>query len=142
MSTSNNKNFIKILVISFTIFIFGMSPALAQVVVIPLPADSVNKGLVPVAVGSIDSLGGISSGFGIDSVTNPSAGVYVITLSSTINPGNPIVTITPFTIGAGAPEIAGYEAINSTSFRVQIQNASGIAVSSAFAFTAYNVVEE
>lgn len=92
---------------------------------------------VPIAYGSIDSLGGISTGYGIGSVTNSATGVYEITLDLDSNVTNTVVTITPFTIGFGIPEIAGYETIDQNNFIVRIQDASGTARDSAFTFVVY-----
>ncbi|MBX2827437.1 MAG: hypothetical protein KTR22_04710 [Flavobacteriaceae bacterium] len=90
-----------------------------------------------IAYGSIDSLGGISTGYGIASVTNSDTGVYEIELDLDSNPANTIVTITPFTIGFGIPEIAGYETTSANTFIVRIQDASGTARDSAFSFVVY-----
>ncbi|GAB5400653.1 MAG: hypothetical protein Aureis2KO_22380 [Aureisphaera sp.] len=90
-----------------------------------------------IAYGSIDSLGGISTGYGIDSVNNSATGVYEITLDLDSNPANTIVTITPFTIGFGVPEIAGYETTGANTFTVRIQDATGTARDSAFSFVVY-----
>ncbi|MDC8006066.1 hypothetical protein POV27_18585 [Aureisphaera galaxeae] len=90
-----------------------------------------------IAYGSIDSLGGISTGYGIASVNNSATGVYEITLDLDSNPANTIVTITPFTIGFGVPEIAGYETTGANTFTVRIQDASGTARDSAFSFVVY-----
>ncbi len=92
---------------------------------------------VPIAYGSIDSLGGISTGYGITSVNNSATGVYEVTLDLDSNPANTIVTITPFTIGFGVPEIAGYETTSANTFTVRIQDASGTARDSAFTFVVY-----
>lgn len=92
---------------------------------------------VPIAYGSIDSLGGISTGYGIASVNNSATGVYQITMDLDSNPANTIVSITPFTIGFGTPEIAGYETTGANTFTVRIQDASGTARDSAFAFVVY-----
>lgn len=90
-----------------------------------------------IAYGSIDSLGGISTGYGIASVNNSATGVYEITLDLDSNPANTVVTITPFTIGFGIPEIAGYETTGANTFTVRIQDASGSARDSAFTFVVY-----
>ncbi|WP_435579039.1 hypothetical protein [Gilvibacter sp.] len=90
-----------------------------------------------IAYGSIDSLGGISTGYGIASVNNSATGVYEITLDLDSNPTNTVVTITPFTIGFGIPEIAGYETTGANTFTVRIQDASGSARDSAFTFVVY-----
>lgn len=92
---------------------------------------------VPICYGSIDSLGGISSGYGIASVNNSATGVYEITMDLDSNPANTIVNVTPFTIGFGIPEIAGYETVSANSFTVRIQDASGTARDSAFTFVVY-----
>lgn len=92
---------------------------------------------VPIAFGSIDSLGGISTGYGITSVNNSATGVYEVVIDLDSNPANTIVTITPFTIGFGIPEIAGYETTGSNSFTIRIQDASGTARDSAFTFVVY-----
>ena len=139
MNISIGKSSMKLLILSFVFFTCATGFAASQVVVIPLGGDSVNKGLVPVAVGSIDSLGGISSAFGVSSVLNSEVGTYVITLSGEIDSGNPIVMLTPFTTGFPGPEIMGYEAIDSNSFRIRVQDAAGDAKDSAFSFAVYNV---
>lgn len=108
-----------------------------KVVVVPMAGDSVEPALIPVAVGSIDAIGGISSGYGIASVTNPATGSYTITLTSSISSGNPIVNVTPYTGSPGSPEIAGYSPQSSNSFNVTIQDEAGNGVDSAFAFTVY-----
>ncbi len=92
---------------------------------------------VPIAFGSIDSLGGISTGYGIASVNNSATGVYEVTLDLDSNPANTIVTITPFTIGFGVPEICGYETTGANTFTIRIQDASGTARDSAFTFVVY-----
>lgn len=92
---------------------------------------------VAIAYGSIDSLGGISTGYGIASVNNSAVGVYEITLDLDSNPANTLVTITPFTIGFGVPEIAGYETTGANTFTVRIQDAAGTARDSAFSFVVY-----
>jgi hypothetical protein len=108
-----------------------------KVVVVPMAGDSVEPALIPVAVGSIDSIGGINSGYGIASVTNHAAGRYTITLTSNISPDNPIVNVTPYTGSPGSPEIAGYSPLTSNSFDVTIQDEAGNGVDSAFAFIVY-----
>jgi len=90
-----------------------------------------------IAYGSIDSVGGISTGYGITSVTNSAVGVYEIVLDLDSNPANTVVTITPFTIGFGTPEICGYESTGSNTFTVRIQDATGTARDSAFSFVVY-----
>ena len=92
---------------------------------------------MPIAYGSIDSLGGISTGYGIASVNNSATGVYEITLDLDSNPANTVVNITPFTIGFGIPEIAGYETTSANTFIVRIQDTSGTARDSAFTFVVY-----
>ena len=92
---------------------------------------------MPIAYGSIDSLGGISTGYGIASVNNSATGVYEITLSLDSNPANTVVSITPFTIGFGIPEIAGYETIDANNFIIRIQDNNGTARDSAFTFVVY-----
>ena len=129
----------KLIAVATLIAISFSTSVLAKVVVVPLPAESVNKGLVPVAVGAIDSLGGISSGHGISSVSNPSTGEYIINIDGTISDANPIVVLSPFTIGFGIPEIMGYEKIDSDSFRVRVQDVAGTAKDSAFSFAVYYV---
>ncbi|MCH9659531.1 MAG: hypothetical protein K0U54_01325 [Bacteroidetes bacterium] len=100
-------------------------------------ANTLYGNSLPIAYGSIDSVGGISSGYGISSVNNSAVGVYEITLNLDSNPANTIVTITPFTIGFGTPEIAGYETTGANSFTVRIQDATGTARDSAFSFMVY-----
>ncbi len=90
-----------------------------------------------IAYGSIDSVGGISTGYGIASVTNSATGVYDVVLDLDSNPANTIVTITPFTIGFGVPEIAGYESTGANTFTIRIQDATGTARDSAFSFVVY-----
>ncbi len=90
-----------------------------------------------IAYGSIDSVGGISTGYGIASVNNSATGVYEITLDLDSNPANTVVMITPFTIGFGTPEICGYETTGANTFTVRIQDASGSARDSAFSFVVY-----
>ena len=90
-----------------------------------------------IAYGSIDSLGGISTGYGVDSVNNSATGVYEITLDLDSNAANTVVMITPFTTGFGIPEIAGYETTGANTFTVRIQDASGTARDSAFSFVVY-----
>ncbi len=102
------------------------------------PADNrIYGNSTAIAYGSIDSLGGISTGYGIASVNNSATGVYEITLDLDSNPANTIVTITPFTIGFGIPEIAGYETTSANTFTVRIQDAAGTARDSAFSFVVY-----
>ena len=91
----------------------------------------------PIAYGSIDSLGGISTGYGIDSVNNSATGVYEITLDLDSNAANTVVMITPFTIGFGIPEIAGYETTGPNTFTIRIQDVGGTARDSAFSFVVY-----
>ena len=76
-------------------------------------------------------------GYGIASVNNSATGVYEVTLDLDSNPANTVVTITPFTIGFGIPEIAGYETTGANTFIVRIQDASGTARDSAFTFVVY-----
>lgn len=90
-----------------------------------------------IAYGSIDSVGGISTGYGITSVTNSAVGVYEIVIDLPSNAANTVVSITPFTIGFGTPEICGYESTGANTFTVRIQDASGTPRDSAFAFTVY-----
>lgn len=90
-----------------------------------------------IAYGSIDSVGGISTGYGIASVTNSAVGVYDVVLDLDSNPANTIVTITPFTIGFGVPEICGYETTGANTFTIRIQDAAGTARDSAFTFVVY-----
>lgn len=90
-----------------------------------------------IAYGSIDSVGGISTGYGIASVNNSATGVYEVVLGLDSNPANTVVTITPFTIGFGVPEICGYETTGANTFTVRIQDATGTARDSAFTFVVY-----
>ncbi|MBV1922747.1 MAG: hypothetical protein KUG68_01830 [Flavobacteriaceae bacterium] len=90
-----------------------------------------------IAYGSIDSVGGISTGYGISSVTNSATGVYEVVMDLDSNPANTVVTITPFTIGFGVPEICGYETTGANTFTVRIQDATGTARDSAFTFVVY-----
>lgn len=92
---------------------------------------------IPVAWAAVDSGGGLSGSFGVASVTNPMEGVYDVTLQNPAVAGNTPVVITPFTIGFGLPEIAGYEATSATTFTVQIQTATGTARDSAFSFVVF-----
>ena len=92
---------------------------------------------VPIAYGSIDAVGGINTGYGVASVNNSNTGIYEITLDLETNPANPTVVITPFTLGIGIPEIAGYEALNANTFRVNIQDVAGVARNSAFSFVVF-----
>lgn len=92
---------------------------------------------MPIAYGSIDSVGGISTGYGITSVTNSATGVYEIVLDLNTNAANTVVTLTPFTGSFGTPEIMGYEATGGNTFTVRIMDVTGAARDSAFAFTVY-----
>ena len=92
---------------------------------------------MPIAYGSIDAAGGISTGYGITSVANSAPGTYEIVLDHATNVSNSIVIITPFTGAIGLPEIAGYSPISANSIKVVIQSASGTAASSAFSFVVY-----
>lgn len=122
-----------------SLFIFSpFGHAQNKVVVVPMAGDSVEPALIPVAVGSLDSVGGIGSGYGIASVTHNAVGSYTITLTNNISNQNPIVNITPFTGSPGDPEIVGYSPQSSNSFNVTIQDEAGNGVDSAFAFTVYS----
>ena len=92
---------------------------------------------IAIAYGSIDSVGGISTGYGIASVNNSALGVYEVVLDLDSNPANTVVTITPFTIGFGVPEICGYETTGANTFTIRIQDADGNARDSAFTFVVY-----
>ncbi len=92
---------------------------------------------VPVAWGAIDSVGGITEGFGVASVTRTPPGVYDVVLDNDTNSANTPVTITPFTIGFGIPEIAGYETTGANSFTIRIQDQTGTARDSAFTFVVW-----
>jgi len=100
-------------------------------------ANRVYGNSMAIAYGSIDSVGGISTGYGIASVTNSATGVYEVVMDLDSNPANTVVTITPFTIGFGVPEICGYETTGANTFTVRIQDATGSARDSAFTFVVY-----
>ncbi|RMA57787.1 hypothetical protein [Ulvibacter antarcticus] len=92
---------------------------------------------MPIAYGSIDSGGSISTGYGITSVSNTGAGTYDIVLNHDTNISNSIVMITPFTGAIGVPEICGYNPTGTNTFTVNIQTVGGAGQSSAFAFVVY-----
>lgn len=102
-------------------------------------ANTLYGNSMAVAYGSVDSVGGISTGYGISSVTNSATGVYEIVIDLPSNPANTLVMITPFTIGFGTPEICGYETTGANTFTVRIQDASGTARDSAFTFVVYGM---
>lgn len=91
---------------------------------------------MPIAYGSINETGGISSKYGISSVNKTGTGIYEITLNLPTVALNPVVIITPF-IGAGLPEIAGYESISSTKFKAKIYKLDGTLTDSAFSFVVF-----
>lgn len=90
-----------------------------------------------IAFGSFDSTGGISTGYGITSVTNSAIGVYEFVLDHNSGATNTIVSITPFTSGFGSPEICGYQPTGANTFTVRIMDTDGNAVNSAFSVIVY-----
>jgi len=90
---------------------------------------------MPIAYGSIDENGAITSSYGIGAVSRTGTGVYSITIDLPTTPNNPVVIITPFS--APTPEAVGYEAVSSSVFNVRIVALDGTPRNSAFSFVVF-----
>ena len=92
---------------------------------------------LPIAFGKFFNDGTIDSGYGITSVTNPSTGVYLVTLDNSASSSSDLIPmISPFT-ASGLGETVGYNPISANSFEVKIFDANGDPTSSAFSIIAF-----
>ncbi|RMA57784.1 hypothetical protein [Ulvibacter antarcticus] len=90
---------------------------------------------LPIAFGRVDV--SVTTGYGVSSVSNPSTGVYLITLdNSAASAGDLVPMITPFTL-VGNGEMTGFNPISANSFEVKIFNEAGAPKASAFSFVVF-----
>jgi len=94
---------------------------------------------LPLAYGAISG-GSATTDYGVASVTNPSAGVYTITLDNSFT-GNPVVLVTSYNGVTTNDELATYSFTGNNTINIRISNNAGNGVNSVFSFLVFGTAQ-